>query len=136
MKKNRTEIIDYLNTLQGYQGYVQFSHRPIEKSKDIFVDGNVTVENEQGFIYEAHFCNGSQSIAIKQINDGFLVSQTDISEVDATDTQEYLSDIADFNYKVRMAQIWESKPDELCANMEVKKLTKVVFTGFVQGGSK
>jgi hypothetical protein len=33
MKKSHTEIIEYINALKGYQGYVQFSDRRIE---DIF----------------------------------------------------------------------------------------------------
>ena len=43
--------------------------------------------------------------------------------------EEYLEKI-DFKW-VRMAQIWESKVDELCEKMEVMKLQKVVFAGFL-----
>jgi len=32
--------------------------------------------------------------------------------------------------KIRMAQIWEPEPDELCEGMSVMKLKKVVFAGF------
>ena len=134
--KNKKEVIDYINNkLQGYQGYVQFSHRKIDKSKDIFLDNNPQIEDEKGFIYEAHFCNGKESIAIRQINDSWLVSITDISNIDKNDMQEFITDISDFNYKVKMTQIWEEVKDELCENMPVKKLKKVVFAGFV-GGEK
>jgi CRISPR type III-associated protein (TIGR04423 family) len=126
-------LIKDINELQGYQGYVQFSHRPIEKSKDIFLDNNPQIEDEEGFIYEAHFCNGKESIAIRQINDGWFLSKTDISNIDKNDMQEFITDISDFNYKVKMAQIWEEVEDELCENMPVKKLKKVVFAGFVNG---
>ena len=136
MKKIRNEIIDYINSLEEYQGYVQFSHRPIDKQADIFYeDKKVEVKDEEGFIYEAHFSNGSESVTIKQINDTWLVSTTDISKVDEQDTQEYIPDIENFNYKIKMAQIWEVKEDELCENMPVKKLSKVVFVGF-KGESK
>ena len=131
--KNKKEVIDYINELQGYQGYVQFSHRPIDKSKDIFLDNNPKIEDEEGFIYEAHFCNGKESISIRQINNSWLVSKTDISNIDKNDMQEFITDIEKFNYKVKMAQIWEEVKDELCENMEVKKLTKVVFAGFING---
>jgi CRISPR type III-associated protein (TIGR04423 family) len=131
MKKNRDEIIEYINSLKGYNGYVQFSNRPIDKNKDIFLDGNVKIENENGFIYEAHFSNGTESIQIRQINDSWLVSITDISNIDKKDIQEYISDIEDFDYKIKMAQIWEECEDEYCENMKVKKITKVVFAGFV-----
>ena len=128
MEKTKTEIIEYINSLKGYQGYVQFSHRPIDKDKDIFVDNNPKVEDEQGFIYEAHFYNGKDSITIKQVNDNWLVDKIENTPLD--NVQSYLSDIKDFNYKIRMAQIWEATPDDLCEGMEVKKLTKVVFAGF------
>ena len=131
MEKTKTEIIEYINSLKGYQGYVQFSHRPIDKDKDIFVDNNPKVEDEQGFIYEAHFYNGKDSITIKQVNNNWLVDK--IENIPLDDTQSYLSDIKDFNYKIRMAQIWEAQPNDLCEGMEVKKLIKVVFAGFVNG---
>jgi len=128
----KKEILEYINNLQGYVGYVQFSHREIE-AKDIFADTNPKVEDEAGFVYEAHFCNAKQSISIKQINDGWLISKTDISKIDDKDTQTYF---AVNNLKVKMAQIWQEQEDELCENMEVKKLTKVVFAGFEKGESK
>ena len=128
---NKKEVIDYINKLQGYQGYVQFSHRAIDSKKDIFNDETVQVEDESGFIYEAHFCNDKQSISIRQINDSWLISITDITGLN--DTQEYLTDISDFNYKVQMAQIWIAEDDPLCKNMKVKKLKKVVFAGFING---
>ena len=134
--ETKTEVINYINSLDTYEGYVQFSHRPIDKNKDIFYEGkSLKVEDEAGFIYEAHFCNGINSIQIRQVNDSWLVSETDISNVNAADTQSYISDIESFPYKVKMVQIWEIEEDELCDNMEVKKLKKVVFAGF-EGASK
>ena len=133
--KTKQEVINYINTLKGYEGYLQFSHRPIEREKDIFLtEKTIQVdENENGFIYEAHFCNETESIQIRQVNDSWLVSITEISNVDEKDTQEYISDIENFPYKVKMAQIWEDKEDPLCEGMQVKKLTKVVFAGFLKG---
>ncbi len=127
MKKSRIETIDYINTLEGYEGYVQFSHRPIEIDKDVFIKRNPKVENEEGFVYEAHFSNGSESIMIRQQNSDWIVSITDIKEVE----REVFHGIA--NLKVKMAQIWEAKADELCEGMEVMKLQKVVFAGFENG---
>jgi CRISPR type III-associated protein (TIGR04423 family) len=128
----KQEVIEYINNLENYQGYVQFSHREIEKSKDIFLDSNPKIEDEEGFVYEAHFYNEKEkkSISIKQINDKWFVSETDISNIDERDIQEYLTDIEKFNYKVKMAQIWKEENDPLCEDMKVKKLKKVVFAGF------
>ena len=131
MQKNQNEIIEFINSLEGYEGYVQFSHRPIDKEKDLFLEGKkVHVENEKGFIYEAHFCNKTESLCVKQVNDKWFVSKTDISNIKEQDMQTFISDIKEFDYKIKMAQIWEEKPDSLCENMPVKKLQKVVFAGF------
>lgn len=133
MSKSRTEIIDYINGLKGYEGYVQFSHRKLDMDKDIFKGKDPSVQDESGFVYEAHFCNGVESIIIRQLNSKWYVSTVDISAVAQEDTQIYE---AIGNYKVKMAQVWEPKADSLCENMEVKKLQKVVFAGFEKGGSK
>ena len=127
----KQEVINYINELKDYQGYVQFSHRPIDKEKDIFNGKSIKIEDENGFIYEAYFCNDKESISIKQINDSWLVSTTILpTDLTQDDIKEYLTDIKDFNYIVKMAQIWEAENDLLCENMRVKKLRKVVFAGF------
>jgi len=130
---NKNELKEFINSLKGYGGYVQYSHRPIDKNKDIFVDKDPKIEDEDGFIYEAHFCNGNKSISVKQVNDKWLVSETDISQVSKTDIQTYKSDIQEWNYNIKMAQIWKEEVDELCESMQVKKLKKVVFIGFENG---
>ena len=132
MKKNKTEILKYINSLIGYEGYVQFSHRKIEKERDIFVKRNPELKEESGFIYEAHFYNETTktSVAIKQVNESCLVSKTVLTDkrYDVS-YEEYISDIEKFP-KITMAQIWKAEPDTLCEGMEVKKLKKVVFAGF------
>ena len=79
----KQETIDYINQLKGYRGYVQFSHRPIQIGKDLFIDRDPVVENEEGFIYEAHFANDTTSIMIRQINDTFVAIRTNISNIPA-----------------------------------------------------
>lgn len=136
--KTKQEIIEYINTLQGYEGYVQFSHRPIDKEKDIFYNGKgVHVEDEKGFIYEAHFCNDEKSVSIKQINSEWKISTTSLIAQENTtiEIQRYISYITNLP-KVKMAQVWISEPDELCEGMQVKKLKKVVFAGFEKGDEK
>lgn len=130
--KNKTEVIEYINELKNYQGYVQFSHRPIDKEKDIFIDIQPKVEDEKGFIYEASFCNELESITIKQLNDSWKIATTDIKNIKTEDIQTYLTDIKELP-NIKMAQIWEAKEDELCEGMEVKELQKVVFIGFEKG---
>jgi len=134
MFSEKVKVIDYINGLEGYRGYVQFSHRPLEH-KDVFEDNDPTVQDEEGFVYEAHFSNGKESIMIRQQNANWVVSTIDISDIDEKDMEyfalektSYLEKI-DSNW-VKMAQIWEEKEDVLCDNMKVMKLQKVVFAGF------
>ncbi len=129
------ELVAAINSeLEGYEGYVQFSHRPIDKNRDIFIGISPKVENEAGFIYEAHFCNGTQSISIRQVNGNFIVLTTDISDISQENVQAYLTDI-EACPNINMAQIWEAETDKLCEGMPVEKLQKVVFAGFVKGGT-
>ena len=128
MRKNRTEVIEYINELKEYEGYIQFSHRPIDLERDLFPrTEDIVPETKQSFVYEAHFCKGTTSVMIRQVNDAWLVSETDISLAEF----ETFHGIA--GLKVKMAQIWEAKADELCEGMEVMKLKKVVFAGFEKG---
>ncbi len=151
MKKTREEIIDYINELKGYQGYVQFSDNKIREC-DIFKDfQDIKLTMTKGFIYEAHLYNGKDSITIKQVNNSWLVDEIKNTLLD--DTQIYHTKFSSEvmasaslrssakaplpkELKVRMAQIWEEVEDDLCAGMKVKKLQKVVFVGFEKGESK
>ena len=137
MKKTKEKIIEYINSLKGYQGYVQFSDRRIKDIFETFSD--IKVDAKDGFVYEAHFYNGKDSITIKQINNYWLVDET--KDTPLADTQTYM---AINNLKVKMAQIWKEVEDMLCElekddsdkttkGMQVKKLKKVVFAGFENG---
>jgi CRISPR type III-associated protein (TIGR04423 family) len=122
---NQKEIIEYINGLTGYEGYIQFSHRPIDIEKDVFIDQDPNVKDEEGFILEAHFFDGSNGVTIRQINDEWVVDENksivlnNVNSYYAVDTLE-----------VNMAQIWTPKRDKYCADFEVLKLEKVVFVGF------
>ena len=145
MQKTKEEIIEYINSLEDYRGYVQFSHRPINKEKDIFIDKDPKVENEDGFIYEAHFYNGKDTITIKQINEYWLVDET--KDTPLSDIQSYYTKFSSASaslkggakapipktLRVKMAQIWEEEEDELCEGMKVKRLKTVIFAGFENG---
>jgi CRISPR type III-associated protein (TIGR04423 family) len=136
MLESNSKVLEYINKLEGYRGYVQFSHRPLEQ-KDIFEDKDPDIAETKGFVYEAHFCNGNESIMIRQQNAEWVVSLTDISTLVKEDEAFYalekttlLTDVKS-NW-VKMAQIWESKEDALCDEMNVMKLQKVVFAGFAE----
>ena len=129
MKKNKIEIVEYINSLKGYQGYIQMSDKKIA---DIWQDfSDISFDPSSGFVYEAHFFNGKDSIAIRQINESWYVDEN--KNISLSDTQNYhaINGLA-----VKMAQIWEAEQDELCENMPVLKLKKVLFAGFTKGDDK
>lgn len=129
--KKKEDVIAYINEhLQGYDGYVQFSNRPIDIARDVFINASVQVRDEkESFISEAHFSNGKESVAIRQMNATWRLSTTDIDNVEV----ETFYAIADL--KVKMAHIWKLKKDEHCLGMDVLTIDKVVFAGFT-GGDK
>src|SRR3989339_1836029 len=132
---DKNKLVEDMKQLQGYEGYIQFSDTKI-RDCDIFQKSDAIatkLQTTNGFVYEAHFCNGTESISIKQINDGWLVSKTNISkQLEAKKQDEDYPDIQTYHaingLKVKMAQIWEEEEDEFCENMPVAKLKKVVFT--------
>ena len=129
MKKE--EVVDYINALKGYEGYVQFSHRPIEMERDVFLECDPKVEDEKGFVLEAHFFNGSDAVSIRQVNAEWVVDESSNVSLDNVECYHAIGDL-----KIKMAQIWMPKKDENCSNMEVMKLEKVVFAGFEKGEMK
>jgi len=128
MRKNRTEVIAYINSLKDYEGYVQFSHRPIEIERDVFIGRNPKVEDEKGFVLEAHFFNGTDSVTIRQINSEWSIDEHPSVPLDDVQTYHAIEDL-----EVKMAQIWRPQRDDHCEGLEVMKLEKVVFVGFEQG---
>ncbi|MGE3613753.1 MAG: TIGR04423 family type III CRISPR-associated protein [Sulfurimonas sp.] len=129
MKMDQVELLNYINSLKGYQGYIQMSDKPIS---DIWKNfSEISFSPVSGFVYEAHFFNGADSVSIKQINSSWLVDET--KNVPLTDTEIYF---AKDGLKVQMAQIWEAENDPLCEDMKVLKLKKVVFAGFAKGDDK
>jgi len=129
--ESKTEVVDYINGLKGYRGYVQFSHREIDLEKDLFKTKDPEVSNEIGFVYEAHFFNGERAVAIRQLHDKWYA---DITENVCLDDANVFQSIAG---NVYMAQIWRDEVDTLlCEGMTVKRLHKVVFAGFVEKGEE
>ncbi|SFZ98433.1 hypothetical protein MNB_SV-5-1121 [hydrothermal vent metagenome] len=124
----KEDVVAYINAeLKDYEGYVQFSHRPIDIDKDIFyITDTVMVNDEKGFIFEAHFFKEQESIMIRQQNAEWIVDKT----LDVPKEVEIFSAIK--GLEVKMSQMWEAKQDEYCENMEVMKLQKVVFSGFAK----
>ncbi len=125
----RQEITEYINSLENVEGYVQFSHRPLDSQKDIWENNTPKSvdEEEEGFIVEAHFFDSTNSITIYRHNEFWYVDEVNISDINGDDMQKYMTKYGRY---VKMAQIWEPEKDKYCEDMEVLKLKKVVFAGF------
>ncbi len=132
--KTQKQITEFINTLNDYEGFIRYSHRPLQTETDIFIQGNAPhVDDTEGFIIEGHFCNGRESITINQVNDKWYIDRTDINDIAQEDIVEFLTFPQGFDYRVKMAQIWQEERQELCENFPVRKLKKIVFAGFQQG---
>jgi CRISPR type III-associated protein (TIGR04423 family) len=132
MKKSREEAVAYINGLKGYEGYVQFSNGKIRPG-DIFKGyQDIVLQPSEGFVYEAHFFNGKESIAMKQLNGYIYIDENRDIVMDDANINLYKSKAG----TIKMVQIWEKELDPLCEDMYVKKCKKVLFAGFVDGGSK
>lgn len=134
--KSNDEIKNYLENLEGFEGYVQISNRPIDKEKDIFINKKIKIEDENnGFIVEGAFYKNNKSIMINFVNGEWLLSEYDLK--DNIKYEKFNTKIKDFNKKIRLAQIFEELEEEIFdVNEENKekiktiKLKSVVFAGF------
>ena len=134
MKKNRDEILEYVNSLTGYEGYIQLMSEKIDE-KHIFFAGEKSPGLSEGeLIYEAHFFSLSQnkSIFIRQINDGWFVDETDLSSVKLSEDDVKVFYAKSSDIKIKMAQIWIEENDELCEELPVLKFKKSAFAGFIR----
>lgn len=139
MRKNRDEILEYINKLNGYEGYIQRLGSKISED-DIFFKRNINVNLQPNeYIYEAHFFSKSKnkSVSVRQINDTWFVDEVSLNKDDKCNSNEAPVEVcfeefySKFEAKIKMAQIWEKENDELCEGLHVFKLKKVVFAGFV-----
>ena len=132
--RTNEEVKEYIENLKGFEGYVQVSNRRFESEKDLFINRDIKVEDKNGFIIEAAFCNGEKSIMVTFLNGEWIVSEYDIKNLK---TQKYLSKLENKNLKVKIAPIFEEIEEEISdidgSNKETIKtiiLKTVVFAGF------
>ena len=144
MRKNKDEILRYVNDdLKDYEGYIQLMGKKIDKEQ-LFLAGERTPSlGKDDLIYEAHFfsANSKKSVSIRQINDGWLVDETALGDINLDpeknpDVKEFHSkskpDFSDKfkDVKIKMVQIWDKQEDKYCENLKVSRLQKIVFAGF------
>jgi len=132
----KEEIKNYLENLEGFDGYVQISNREFDKDKDIFINKKIQINDKEGFIVEAAFSNGKKSIMVNFINGEWIVNEYELNNKHI-EFMEFNTRIKDFNKKIKMAQIFEETEEEISdINGENRESIKTlifktsVFAGF------
>ena len=129
MRKNKDEILRYVNDdLKDYEGYIQLMGKKIDKEQLFLASERTPSLGKDDLIYEAHFfsANSKKSVSIRQINDGWLVDETVLRDINL-DPEKNLN-VQDV--KIKMVQIWDKQEDKYCENLKVSRLQKIVFAGF------
>lgn len=113
----------------SFEGYILLSDKeplilesaPLPDFDSLCNGGNFIVES-------ALFCKSrNECIAIRQINDSFLVQRFCLESYPHKDFERFIT----INNKVaKIAQIWEEELDENCENLPVLKHKFSVFAGF------
>lgn len=140
----KSKVIEYINlNLKNYDGFVQFSNREFKKDVDLFIDKEVVIEDESGFISEAYFYNKStkKSVSIKMLDGAWYVDEVDLNNVEKQDIQIYKSlNLKNSNLGIKMAQIWEEESGcakdmsgKILDEFKTLSLKKVVFMGLQKG---
>ena len=138
--KSKKEVIEYINSnLQNYDGFVQFSNRKFDTSKDLFIDKSLKISDESGFISEAYFYNEATKtgVSIKMLDGKWLVCQTNLDGVLDDDIEIYASNISDSSLYIKMAQIYKFEggfakdmQGNILDEFKTPILDRVVFAGF------
>lgn len=138
--KSKKEVIEYINSnLQNYDGFVQFSNRKFDTSKDLFIDRSLKISDESGFISEAYFYNEATKtgISIKMLDGKWLVCQTNLDAVLDDDIEIYASNILGSSLYIKMAQIYKFEggfakdmQGNILDEFKTPILDRVVFAGF------
>ncbi|MCZ6135444.1 TIGR04423 family type III CRISPR-associated protein [Campylobacter ureolyticus] len=140
--KSKKEVIEYINSnLQNYDGFVQFSNRKFDTSKDLFIDRSLKISDESGFISEGYFYNEATktSVCIKMLDGKWLVCETNLDAVLDDDIEIYASNISDSSLYVKMAQIYKFEggfakdmQGNILDEFSSPILDRVVFAGFTK----
>jgi hypothetical protein len=138
--KSKKEVIEYINSnLQNCDGFVQFSNRKFDTSKDLFIDKSLKISDESGFISEGYFYNEATkiSVSIKMLDGKWLVCETNLDGVLDDDIEIYASNISDSSLYIKMAQIYKFEggfakdmQGNVLDEFKTPILDRVVFAGF------
>ncbi len=140
--KSKKEVIEYINSnLQNYDGFVQFSNRKFDTSKDLFIDKSLKISDESGFISEGYFYNEATktSVSIKMLDGKWLVCETNLDAVLDDDIEIYASNISNLDSPlyIKMAQIYKFEggfakdmQSNVLDEFKTPILDRVVFAGF------
>ncbi len=135
----REKFADIYGALNAkYQGYIQMSDKRIEhvfveaqklpKLEKLYVDKDDKATNVNYVLEMALYDPESkQSILIRQHNADFLVIK---KELKGDEPMDSFYTVTPNTPKMKIAQIWEPKPNEFCNGWEVLEPTLLMFAGF------
>jgi len=140
MIKNKDELKEFYSSLkEEYEGYVQMSDSKIE-STHLFKKAQTLpkweeLHNDINYIVEMALFepNSKRSILIRQQNATWLVIDELLNGNEPIDSFFTLTKDTP---KMKIAQIWETKHNEFCLDMEVLEPKYLLFAGFEKGEEK
>ncbi len=116
-----------------YQGYIWYSDcdRPKVLTGDEEYGGTLD-PTANPFIIEGNLWDEDTrtSVSIRYVDGQYYIHQTKLTAEGLKKYNTYVAHrIDDYKY-LRFAQLWETRKDPMCENMEVLEPSKLVFIGF------
>lgn len=116
-----------------YQGYIWYSDsdRPEVLTDDEKYRGFTPDAAANPFIIEGNLWDeaNSTSISIRYVDGRYYIHRTTLTPEELKNDKKYVAHRIGYKY-LRCVQLWESRPDPMCENMEVLEPSKLVFIGF------
>ena len=115
-----------------YQGYIwrSDSDHPETFNGDKEYGGTPNPD-ENPFIIEGNLWDEATgaSISIRYVDGRYYIHRTTLTPEELKNDKKYVAHRIGYKY-LRCVQLWESRPDPMCENMEVLEPSKLVFIGF------
>lgn len=119
-----------------YEGYLWYSNdnypRIVLEHEEYELELKAT---ENPFIIEGHLFDGTNSISIKYVDGGYIITHHTVKAEDFSD--KYIDKVTFLakrmkksNTKLKFLRYWEPEHDDMCERMSVLRPTKLVFIGF------
>ena len=118
-----------------YLGYIWYSNsdRPEVLTGDKDYGGTLDAAANP-FIIEGNLWDGDDanptSISIRYVDGKYYIHRTTLTPEDVKNYKTFVAHRIDGYKYLRFVQLWETRKDPLCEDMEVLEPSKLVFIGF------